>query len=302
MNHIAETITLAQILEKLGHAPVRTSGHDLYYLSPLREEKTASFHVNTDKNVWYDHGTGEGGGIIKFVQRYLQTQNVGNDEGDAKRWIKNMFGFAPIINPVKDLEIPKYDKKLHITSEQDIERPALIRYLDSRGIPLPLAQKYLKQINVYNRETSKSIYALGFKNDKGGHEIRNKYFKGSTSPKYITFIRGTVIKPEEVHIFEGWPDYLTAIIYDRDGQKFKGDAIILNSLANLSKATGYIKGYGYRHALTWMHNDQPGIEATANLDAFFKTEEDLTHRPMNGIYAPYKDLNAWHTVKIGLGE
>ena len=302
MNNIAEMVTLEQILDKLGCKPARSSGHDLYYLSPLREERTASFHVHTLKNVWYDHGIGVGGGIIKFVQMYLETQGVGHDEEDAKRWIKNMFGFAPIIKPVKSLDVPKDERKLIVTAVGEIERPALIRYLESRGLPLHIAQQYLKQINVYNRESNKSIYALGFKNEKGGYEIRNKYFKGSTKPKYLTFIRGAVPKPDEVHLFEGWPDYLTAIIHQRDGQKFKGDSIVLNSLANLKKATPYIKGYGYRTAYTWLHNDQAGKEATANLEEFFKTEEDLTHKPMNAIYAPYKDMNAWHQVKLGLTE
>jgi len=30
-----------------------------WYLSPLREEKEASFKVNRKKNVWYDHGIGK---------------------------------------------------------------------------------------------------------------------------------------------------------------------------------------------------------------------------------------------------
>lgn len=293
---------LAQILEILGHKPDRTSGHDLYYLSPLRHEKTASFHVNTTKNVWYDHGTGEGGDAINFVCRHLQNSGVGFAVPDALRWMENMFGLAPVIAPVKNLEVPKDDRKLIVTKAEGIEHPALIQYLESRGFPLPLAQQYLKQVDVYNRESRKSIFALGFKNDKGGYEIRNKYFKGSTKPKYITFIRGTIPKPDEIHLFEGWPDYLTAIIHQEDGRKFKGDSIVLNSLANLKKATPYIKGYGYRTAFTWMHNDEPGKEATANLDAFFKTEEDLLHKPMNAMYAPYKDANAWHQVKLGLSE
>lgn len=299
----AKSIPLAQILDKMNCQPTRTSGYDLYYLSPHRNEKTASFHVNVSKNLWYDHGIGEGGDGIKLVCKYLESCGVDHTVPDALRWLKNMFGFAPVIAPVNDPDIPAYDGKLKVTDVQDVEHSALVQYLESRGIPLSLAQQYLKQIKVYNRESRKSIFALGFKNDKGGYEVRNKFFKGSTTPKYITFIRGEggkSAKPDAIHIFEGWPDYVSAIIHKRDGRKFEEDTIVLNSLSNLTKATGYIKGYGYRTAYTWMDNDQSGKEATANLDTFLKTEESLTHKPMNSIYAPYKDVNAWHTVKLGL--
>ena len=39
------------------------------YLSLLREERTPSFSVSYDKNLWHDFGTGEGGSIIDLVAR-----------------------------------------------------------------------------------------------------------------------------------------------------------------------------------------------------------------------------------------
>ncbi|AEV99711.1 hypothetical protein A4D02_35375 [Niastella koreensis] len=299
----ANKIPIAEILDKINCKPKRISGYDNYYLAPWRHEKTASLHVNTLKNIWYDHGIGEGGDVVRLICKYLESSGVDYTVSDALRWVKNMCGFASVIQSVQNADTPVYESKLKIVNAQDIERPALIRYLESRGIPMSVAKQYLQQVDVYNRERNKSIYALGFKNDKGGYELRNKYFKGSTAPKYITFVRGeggTSAKPDGIHLFEGWPDYLTAIIHQRNGQKFTEDTIVLNSLANLKKATPYIKGYGYRTAYTWMHNDDPGKAATISLDNFFKTEEDLVHKPMNEIYAPYKDMNAWHIVKLGL--
>lgn len=296
----AKSIPLAEILDKMGGKPERPSGHDLYFKAPYRQENTASLHVNTLKNVWYDHGIGEGGDGINLTCKYLQSCGVSFNVPDALRWMGNMMGYAPIIKPIQNDEPPQDDRKLIVIQTQEIERPALVRYLESRGFPVPFAKQYLKQINVYNRQSKKSIFALGFKNDKGGYEVRNKFYQGSTKPKYITFIRGEVIKPPEIHLSEGWPDYLSAIIHKRDGRKFEGDTIVLNSLSNLTKATPYIKGYGYRTAYSWMDNDVPGKEATNNLHEFFKTEEELLHKPMNEFYAPCKDVNAWHKVKLGL--
>ncbi len=47
-------IALDDFLESLGHSPVRRKGNVLWYLSPLREERTASFKVDTGLNSWYD--------------------------------------------------------------------------------------------------------------------------------------------------------------------------------------------------------------------------------------------------------
>jgi hypothetical protein len=52
----AKQTDLVDYLAFLGHRPQKVRNEDYWYLSPLREEKTASFKVNRKKNVWYDHG------------------------------------------------------------------------------------------------------------------------------------------------------------------------------------------------------------------------------------------------------
>lgn len=52
----AKHIDLVDYLATLGHHPEKIRNNDYWYLSPLREEKTASFKVNRKLNVWYDHG------------------------------------------------------------------------------------------------------------------------------------------------------------------------------------------------------------------------------------------------------
>ena len=39
------------------------------YLSPLREERTPSFKVNYQKDLWYDFGIGEGGTLLALIMR-----------------------------------------------------------------------------------------------------------------------------------------------------------------------------------------------------------------------------------------
>lgn len=62
-----KNIPLATFLSRLGHEPVRRCGDKLWYKSPLRQEHTPSFKVETTLNCWYDFGIGKGGNIIDLA-------------------------------------------------------------------------------------------------------------------------------------------------------------------------------------------------------------------------------------------
>jgi hypothetical protein len=47
-------ISLVGFLENLGHMPVSRKGNDVWFRSPFRNERTASFKVDTQRNVWLD--------------------------------------------------------------------------------------------------------------------------------------------------------------------------------------------------------------------------------------------------------
>lgn len=66
----------------------------------------------------------------------------------------------------------------------------------------------------------------------------------------------------------------------------------------MKEATGYIRGFGYRTAYTWLDNDNAGKKATQVFSEFL-TAEHITHVAMNLRYAPFKDVNAWHVAKLG---
>lgn len=62
----ARQIDLVDYLHSAGHLPQKIRGNDYWFLSPVRDEKTASFKVNRKLNVWYDFGIGKGGNFIDF--------------------------------------------------------------------------------------------------------------------------------------------------------------------------------------------------------------------------------------------
>jgi hypothetical protein len=64
----------------------------------------------------------------------------------------------------------------------------LCRYLKHSRINKTIANKYCHEVVFkFNNKDSKHI-AIGFKNSGGGYELRNDYFKLSSSPKYVTYI------------------------------------------------------------------------------------------------------------------
>lgn len=289
----AKAIPIAQILHNLAIHPRRTSPEKSLYLSPIRKENTPSFWVYTKPNRWHDYGIGQGGDAIDLAQAYLKFTREDHTVSDALRWLSNI-GLAPIELPSFYPDpLPKSDPELLLKDKKPIQHLGLVQYLHKRGIDPELARLYLKEIHVRNRQTRKSFFALGLANVEGGYELRNPFFKGSLGPKAISFIRGSRPKPDSIHLFEGSMDYLSALM-QANVRHFNGDTIVLNSVTGLPEAIAYIRNYGYRRAYSWLDNDKAGQTATDTFAAFVRTQADLTHKAMNRLYAPHKDVNAWH--------
>src|SRR5690606_8950178 len=60
----AKRIPITEYLSRAGFEPARIRGNDYWYRSPFRSDHNPSFKVNVKLNVWYDHGTGEGGTLL----------------------------------------------------------------------------------------------------------------------------------------------------------------------------------------------------------------------------------------------
>lgn len=294
----AKCIPMSEILDILNYKPHKSDTKDSWYLSPLRNEKTPSFHVNHTKNVWYDFGSGEGGDSIGFVTAYLKATNEADTIADALRWLKNMVGDRHAFpKPVTFSELTPEESKLELKSVNNVNFFGLNNYLVSRGISLTVAHKYLKEVRVINKATQKEIIALGLKNEEKGYEIRNSFFKGCVGKKEISFIRGNTPKPKGINIFEGMFDFLT-VVTKLNGKPIENDNIILNSTSLIERAYPYIKGYGYQVIYSWMDNDKAGELAEQRIEEICKSEENLTHRSMRHLYPSYNDVNAFHMRKL----
>ena len=62
---------IEDFLARLGHHPVQRRANAIWYRSPYREEKTPSFKVNPEKNLWFDFGEGKGGNIFALAGEFI---------------------------------------------------------------------------------------------------------------------------------------------------------------------------------------------------------------------------------------
>ena len=187
----ANSISIKDYLESLGILPVVDKLYYGMYHSPFRQDNTPSFKVDYSVNLWCDFGTGKGGSLIDLVMK----QHGCNAYGAISRleqgyYSANTFSFQG--KSISERNASREEKKkatspIEIRKIQSLQNPALINYLKSRNIVPEVVSDYVQEM--YYRVNGKPLFALAFKNDAGGYELRNPGYKGCTSPKDITCIR-----------------------------------------------------------------------------------------------------------------
>lgn len=264
-------ISLVDFLHRLGYDPTGRDSKGLWFYAPYRNERKTSFHVNPRKNVWFDFGTGEGGDIFTLAG----VLSGKTDFVEQARYIAEKMDMpvAEPYKPVPFMEEPTFEN-LEISR---LESPALLRYLDERGILKEIAQRYCVQVD-YELH-GKRYYAIGFENEAHGFELRNAFFKGSYPPKSITRI---VNGNPRCNVFEGFIDFLSA---ERLGFNDGNDSVVLNSVANISKAIPTLCGYSL--ILCYLDNDEAGRNALARLQREFGDRV----ADKSALYPNHKDLN-----------
>lgn len=172
----ANQLDMVDYLSSIGHAPQKIRAANYWYLSPLRQETTASFKVDRSKNAWYDHGIGKGGRLVDFICLLNQFSVAQALEQLGGRSVSKAFSFHQ----------QKRDSALEIVSiKNNLEDKLLRNYLASRRINLSIANRFCKEIQY--RCAEKLFTAIGFKNNAGGYELRSPGFKGAVSPKYVSW-------------------------------------------------------------------------------------------------------------------
>ncbi|WP_082591119.1 toprim domain-containing protein [Sediminicola sp. YIK13] len=280
----ARTFPIEKALAKLGHFPTTTNEKEAWFLSPFRSEAQASFKVSKRLNRWYDHGEGTGGNVIDLVCKMRQCtvkealRIIGED--------KNSFLFQQ----QPSFKVEQQDK-IFVKEVKELTHYALRGYLSSRSISTTTAKKYISEVHYSFK--NKNYFAIGFKNDSGGWELRNKYYKNCSSPKDITHIKKG---NKKLMVTEGVFDLLSLLSYNEILEE-DCDFLVLNSTAFVSKATKIIQDY-----LTinlYLDNDSNGKRTTQKM---IKNSINCLDRSM--LYEGFKDMNEWliGNARKGLGQ
>lgn len=277
----AKEIPIVELLRSCDILPNHIRGQDHWYLSPFRMEKTPSFKVNTRLNLYYDHGSGEGGDIVDLgkklfecdTKELLRRLESGHFSFHQQRSFEKPMHIHPSVTPADN------QGSIQVTAIKDLgSNTAISRYLESRAIDLAVAKKFCKEI--YYDAGGKSYFAAGFENRAGGYELRSQYFKGSTSPKDITHIQNGA---KSVCVLEGFIDFLSLLSQQKPAT-VQSDFLVLNSVALVDRGTSIAKNYD--NVFIYPDNDSAGEKLIETFQKAGIQPVDLSHS-----YRQFKDLN-----------
>lgn len=278
----AKELDLVDYLTYLNHHPTKKIREDYWYLSPLRIEKDASFKVDRENKIFYDHGDGIGGTIIEFGVQYHKC-TISDFLKKLDEYVR--LNRIPVSAEQQFAVVPlktEKKKKIIVVSTSTIISPALLSYLEKRKISIALAEQFCCEVKyeLYGR----LYYAIGFKNDLGGYELRNPKFKSSCMPKGVTFIdRGF----DSVEVFEGFFSFLSFLTIIGHWEELKTNFLILNSLSFFNKSRTLMES----HRISNLHldRDNKGMERT--IEALQANPQK--YRNANVAYIGFKDWNKY---------
>ncbi|MDJ1485911.1 CHC2 zinc finger domain-containing protein [Cytophagaceae bacterium YF14B1] len=324
-----KAIPITEYLADQGFVPAKQVGNQLVYLSPLTGEKTPSFFVHPDRNVFHCFSSGHKGDIITLVRQIEQLE--------FKQALVSLNSFQSsgnIITPsqsatVEERTVPftkhqsaqnsqahNSSSQIEILAVKTLSNRVLINYLHSRGIDAHLATVYLKE--AYFRVQGKNLFALAFENDKGGYELRNPFYKGCAVLKAPTTIMGSTAVGQSavygysssshssgsysangaiqmngaVNIFEGVFDFLSALTFYKI-ERFRNDSIILNSLWLFDPAYQTRLLNDYSEFSLFLDNDRAGwkkaIEFRNRAKTLLGTKTAIINQ--SSLYKSFKDFN-----------
>jgi len=224
-----------------------------------------------------DFGEGIGGNLIDLgirmhhcsVEEFLERLNNGNLDFSFHQQTLQKADAQPE-NPVI------------ITGVKALSHPALITYLESRGVEPAIAASYCKEVDF--TIGNKAYFAIGFANNSGGYELRNNWFKGASSPKDITVIGDG---HKAAIVLEGFTDFLS-LLQLKQG-KPQSDFIILNSVALAEGAVPILKNYS--EIFLMLNHDKAGIAAMEKLHA-----AGIIFTDASGFYQGFNDINEYLTA------
>lgn len=256
----AHEIPIPEVLEIIGISPVRRTSTGVWYHSPFgAKDRHPSLQVSNDGKAFHCWSSGQYGDIIDLAKMLSGTASVSG----GLQWLANLcLGHGYEIHD----EYSSANKKKKGTSGfVDVNLSALTSqtlyaYARSRGICPDIIAAYCIEVRyrLHDRLQPYPYYAIGWRNDSGGYELRNAYVKQSIAPKDITTIGDMTDCPYSV--FEGFFDFLAAVQLGWFSP-MEGTAIVLNSTALVERIIPCLQNNA-NEVRCYLDNDNAGRGAT----------------------------------------
>lgn len=283
----AKQIDIVEFLAKEGYKPRRSKGNIKWYTSPIRDESSPSFKVDTERNEWFDYGLSEGGDIIDLAMKIYNLSST----SDALRKLDEKA--SSIINRIMRNRTgpPRSQVNNDMRNIQyvPLNHDALLHYMMKRRIDICISKVYCCEVHYDIRGSH--YFGIAFRNRTGGFEIRNPYFKGCIGQKdisYFPLLKGET--SEHCLVFEGFMDFLSYMTLKDSGDSricidMECDIIVLNTVHNLKKATGLLALYPSVHS--FVDNDEAGRKTYETMKKQLGCNvEDESFR-----FQPFNDIN-----------
>ena len=268
------TIPLEEVLLSIGHLPTKQNEKEAWYLNPFASEAQASFKINKSLNKWYLFSEGIGGNNVDLLKKYLNKTT-----SEVLIWAEDQ-SFSSFQN--QNIPYQKFEnssKNYEILDVKEIQHPALLEYLRERKVENQTQFLY----EIHYRMKDKNNFGIGFKNDSGGYEIRNKYSKICLGRKDVSTIKNGA---ESLRVFEGFFDFLSFKNVENFLVKEPSDYLISNSVSMIHDIKNSLENY--KNVQLYFDNDEAGNRAVEIIRNQNQNAEDC-----RVLYSDFKDLNDW---------
>jgi len=140
IDQIKEKLDIVEVLSE--YLKLTKAGANFKALCPFHKEKTPSFMVSPERQIWHCFGCNRGGDIFKFIMQY---ENV--DFGEALRILAKKAGIElKKEDPFLQKQINKlyeiYEKASEFFEMQLKNHPSVLDYLKSRGLAVETIKEW----------------------------------------------------------------------------------------------------------------------------------------------------------------
>ena len=171
-----ELIDRSDILDVVSrYVPMKKKGGDHWGCCPFHNEKTASFHVNRERQIYKCFGCGEGGGVINFMMKIENLPYI-----DAVHTLADLCGMQVPEDNDADREAAQRRKRL-LALNKDAARYYYNTLMSDKGVE---ARAYLLQKRAMTPQTV-TRFGLGYADDSWDGLIIAMKQKGYTERELV---------------------------------------------------------------------------------------------------------------------